>query len=439
VFDDVKTIYLSLINHELMFYGRFFMSILVEFTGEENEYMVSEMMFRQVFYALPQAIFILDLNGTILECNQAAQNFFSGGEQEVFFAQLTEWLNGSGFRQETWQGRQLRLELRILSEQMRVLEIYDESQNHSREVLFEESRTQSSRLMQMFESLPFGVAVLDLQTQRIWVANQRFCALVDNALEAGAVLNHIALRFQQVNTLHEYANGFADGVMRQALLKQQPIQIMALRLTNKQEHEYATLLLLDERLGQPVTLDHSSLLGKLRQQTPVVSSDFVQNFGNLYSTRPSLLEGRLVAMLLLAEKPISLTQATKSLEVSKVSISKLVNAMLERGDLTVSREFSTREHKFQLTHRLYLRDLIERRKTSSMIALQIDQLLEQTNQFDHKIRQQLHTHRELHLHVYAILDDLLAPFEKEQRLVYQQHLNSSWDAVLPLSATAISS
>jgi hypothetical protein len=35
----------------------FFVSILVELTGEENEYMVSDMMFRQVFYALPQAIF----------------------------------------------------------------------------------------------------------------------------------------------------------------------------------------------------------------------------------------------------------------------------------------------------------------------------------------------------------------------------------------------
>jgi PAS domain-containing protein/DNA-binding transcriptional regulator GbsR (MarR family) len=417
----------------------FFVSILVELTGEENEYMVSDMMFRQVFYALPQAIFILDLNGTILERNQAAQTFFSSGQQEVFFAQLVKWLSGSGSRQEIWQGRHLRLELRILSEQMRILEIYDESQNHSREVLFEESRTQSSRLMQVFESLPLGMALLDLHTQRIWVANRRFCALVDDTLEVGAVLNRIALRFQQVNTLHEYANSFSDGVLRQVLLKQNPIQIMAVRLKNKQEQDYATLLLLDERLGQSATVDHSNLLDKLRQQNSVVASDFVQNFGTLYSTRPSLLEGRLVGLLLLAEEPISLTQATKSLEVSKVSISKLVNAMLERGDLTVSREFSTREHKFQLTHRLYLRDLIERRKTSSMIALLIDQLLEQTNQFDAKIRQQLSMHRELHLHVYAILNDLLAPFEKEQRLVYRQHLNSSWDAVLPLSANAVSS
>lgn len=141
----------------------------------------------------------------------------------------------------------------------------------------------------------------------------------------------------------------------------------------------------------------------------------------------SPLEGRPIALLLLRAEPVSLGEAAGILGVSKVAVSKVSGAMLERGDLQIIRSFSSREHLLALTNR---NDIRVRRVASWAISILCDSLL-RTNHLDAATAAQIRDYLETHTRVAVALEQVLSPIEQRQARVLAEHLRKNWDAVPP--------
>ena len=164
---------------------------------------------------------------------------------------------------------------------------------------------------------------------------------------------------------------------------------------------------------------------------PVTPERFLTLMGELYEQlgQPQL-EGRLIALLLLRAEPVSVGEVARILSVSKVAVSKVSNAMLERGDLQIIKSFSSREHLLALTDHNYIRDLSVRRVASWAISILCDSLLE-TNHLDPATTEQIRAHLETHTRVAVALEQVLSPIERRQAKVLAEHLRENWDAVPP--------
>ena len=164
---------------------------------------------------------------------------------------------------------------------------------------------------------------------------------------------------------------------------------------------------------------------------PVTPERFLKLMGELYEQlgQPQL-EGRLIALLLLRAEPVSVGEVARILRVSKVAVSKVSNAMLERGDLQIIKSFSSREHLLALTDHNYIRDLSVRRVASWAISILCDSLLE-TTRLDPATTEQIRAHLETHTRVAVALEHVLSPIERHQAKVLAEHLRENWDAVPP--------
>ncbi|GAA4001138.1 hypothetical protein GCM10022631_09740 [Deinococcus rubellus] len=167
----------------------------------------------------------------------------------------------------------------------------------------------------------------------------------------------------------------------------------------------------------------------LRDGEPITPERFATLMGELYEQLglPSL-EGRLIALLLLSAKPVSLGEAAHTLGVSKVAVAKVSTVMQQRGDLMVSKFFSSREHLLALTDHTYIHDLSVRRITSWAISLLCDALLT-TNHLEAVSARQLRSYLETHTQVAVALERILSPIEHRQAQALATHLRENWDAV----------
>ena len=172
---------------------------------------------------------------------------------------------------------------------------------------------------------------------------------------------------------------------------------------------------------------------RLFDDQTITPESFIDHLGDAFhQTGLARLEGRLVGLLLQSSDAITLAAAAQSLGVTKVAISKITNEMLERGDLIMSREFSTRAHTFQLTDRAYLRDLMTRRATSWTVASLIQKLIESETALEPRAVAQLQVQLELYARTAVNLERVLAPLERHQTLAFEAHLEQDWDAIRPV-------
>lgn len=172
---------------------------------------------------------------------------------------------------------------------------------------------------------------------------------------------------------------------------------------------------------------------KLYGGGPVTPERFTELVGELYSQlgQPQL-EGRLVALLLLEARPISLGDAARRLGVSKVAVSKVSNVMLEHGDLQISKSFSSREHLLALMDHTYIRDLSVRRVASWAISVLCDQVLA-GGDVEQGAVSNIREHLEIHARTAEVLGQLLSPVEQQQARALSTHQRENWDAVPPKS------
>jgi PAS domain S-box-containing protein len=328
--------------------------------------------------------------------------------------------------------------------------------NLERERLLEQLVLERQRFEAVLAQMPLGVMVIDANSKRLSFYNAQIERQLGVSLAAGLSLNLINktkyFLSAQALSSHELPLNKAllkgettlgleveiernDASRQLALVNAAPIRDSLGRITA------AVLTLDDLTQAHHPTIDFNNLLQTLpsaqkalgfQGNSPSYQDEFIERLSEHYTRigQPAL-EGQLVGLLLLNPKPVSLTQAAKRLEVTKVAISKVANAMLGRGDLTVSRAFSSRQHLLALTNQCYVRDLHTRRAESWSIATLCDRLLKSDAALEPEVVSNLKNHLEIHARVALNLDGLLEPIERIQARVRTDHLRDNWDAVEP--------
>lgn len=333
--------------------------------------------------------------------------------------------------------------------------------NLDRERLLEQLALERARLEAVLAQMPLGVIVIDAQTKRLSFFNAHIERQLGSILALGLPLSTINKTKYFVNTtalssaelpLNRALNGGetilgleveierGDGSRSLALASAAPVRdslgrITAAVLTLNDLSQQRTSAIQIQALTQ-TTQSANQALGQFGSQ-PVTVEHFIELMGELYAQlgQPAL-EGRLVALLLSSTAAISLAIAAKLLGVSKVAVSKISTAMLERGDLSISRAFSSRQHLLALTDQHYIRDLISRRAASWTISILCDRVLEANPSLEDEVIKHLRTHLETHARVALSLEQLLSPIERSQARVRTEHLRDNWDAVEPKSKEA---
>lgn len=334
--------------------------------------------------------------------------------------------------------------------------------NLEREHLLEQLALDHARFEAVLAQMPLGVLVIDAQTKRLNFFNAHIERQLGSILAAGLLVSTInkaryfvngqalssaELPLNKALTKGETTLGLEveiernDGSRNLALASAAPIhdslgRITAVVLTLDDLTEQRHTAIQIQGLTQTIKSAMQALEVFGNQQ--VSKEQFIELMGEMYAQlgQPAL-EGRLVALLLSSATAISLTQAAKLLAVSKVAVSKISSAMLERGDLSISRAFSSRQHLLALTDQHYIRDLVSRRAASWTISILCDRVLETNPNLETDAIKHLQTHLETHARFALNLEQLLSPIERSQTRARIEHLRDNWDAVEPKNKDSI--
>jgi PAS domain S-box-containing protein len=323
-----------------------------------------------------------------------------------------------------------------------------------RERLLEQLALERSRLDAVLAQMPPGVIVADVEGPRVSYVNAQMERIIGLTLTPGMTLERIEHKSFKGGPQGKASVGVSlnralggvpvageeleikrpDGTTSVVMASAAPIhdrlgRIVAAVLTcedlTERRHAESEI----KRLTTSIQSAREALT--LYGGLPVTPERFVKLMGELYAQLgQAQLEGRLVAVLLLHPDPVTLAQAAETLGVSKVAVSNVSGAMSARGDLKVSKRFSTRENLLSLTDRSYVRDLSVRRVASWSIGILCDALLE-SNQLDPTTSEQIKAHLETHTRVAVALERVLSPIERKQAQAMQEHLINNWDAVQP--------
>jgi PAS domain S-box-containing protein len=326
--------------------------------------------------------------------------------------------------------------------------------NAGREQLLENLALDHARLGEVLAQLPLGVLVVDAGTRRVRLVNAQTERVLGMPLTPGMTLErierlglhqdgarvdgpgfslHRALEGQHVAG-REFGIRRPDGSRTLIRVSTGPVydrlgQMVAAVLTCEDLTRQRLTEAEDERASDAVQRAREALT--LHGGQPVTPARFLTLMGELHEgLGQSPLEGRLIALLLLRAEPVSLREAAGILKVSKVAVSKVTSAMLERGDLQIIKSFSSREHLLALTDHNYIRDLSVRRVASWAISILCDSLL-RTNHLAPAITEQIRAHLETHTRVAVALEQVLSPIEQRQAQALAEHLRENWDAVPP--------
>ena len=329
--------------------------------------------------------------------------------------------------------------------------------NLERERLLEQLALDHARFEAVLAQMPLGVLVIDAQTKRLSFFNAHIERQLGSILAAGLLVSTInkakyfvngqpllssaELPLNKALTKGETTLGLEveiernDGSRNLVLASAAPIRdslgritaaVLTLHDLTEQRHTAIQIQVLTQ------TIKSATQASEVFGNQQVSKEQFIELMGEMYAQlgQPAL-EGRLVALLLSNATAISLTQAAKLLAVSKVAVSKISNAMLERGDLSISRAFSSRQHLLALTDQHYIRDLVSRRAASWTISILCDRVLETNPNLETEAIKHLQTHLETHARLALNLEQLLSPIERSQARARLEHLRDNWDAVEP--------
>ncbi|AFZ67749.1 PAS domain S-box protein [Deinococcus peraridilitoris] len=316
-----------------------------------------------------------------------------------------------------------------------------------RERLLEQLSMERRHFEAVLQQLPVGIMLVDLSSRRISFTNARFEQLIGQEVQPGAPITPVLQRLLHGNDrplkasspLVQALQG-APGAANQDLFVQHP--------DGRRLHVWASAAPIHNRLDVPVaavfTLDHaddrwqqalsSNAQDGLPAEDSVTPQVFVRKLGrSLAALGSSPLEGRLVALLLLSTAPMSMSQAAQALSVTKGALSKVVHEMQQRGDLLVTRHFSTREHSLALAHQMYLRDLMERRDLSAGVASLAYAFLRDNPDLDPEVAVRVRDLADIRAQHALNIAKLLQVRQDAQRREREQHLRDNWDAVPPKS------
>jgi PAS domain S-box-containing protein len=360
-----------------------------------------------------------------------------------------------------WLRSRIRQELRpdgtVIATAGVLLDITREKEQEAeREHLLERVANERTRLEAILAQMPFGVIVMDAATKRFSYVNPQIERLLGTTLEPGIAFENVPVKVSRhgsakprkemslfraidegiVTQATEDEIELSDGQTRLIRSSTSPVRdrlgriIAAVSLVEDITEQRPTHLFTQELAAE---LDRARDRFHLFEGEQITAASFIDHLGDAFhQTGLARLEGRLVGLLLMSPDSITLAAAAQSLGVTKVAISKVTNEMLERGDLTMSREFSTRAHTFHLTDRAYLRDLMNRRATSWTVAALIQQLIESETTLEPKAVAQLQVQLELYARTAVNLERVLAPLERHQTLAFEAHLEQDWDAIRPI-------
>ena len=158
---------------------------------------------------------------------------------------------------------------------------------------------------------------------------------------------------------------------------------------------------------------------------------FIEALGSLYAEagRP-VLEGRFVSILLSCDEEIGLGEAASRLGVHKAALSRLANAMLERGSVKRSVDPRSRVHSYSLADHAYSFDVRVQVDASHAIATATRDFLEHRDLPAGAIKKLRH-HATFCNDVASSLERVLRPEEDRQAQDIEQHLEENWDALPP--------
>lgn len=363
--------------------------------------------------------------------------------------------------QQRWLRSRVRQELAadgtVLVSAGVLLDITREKEDEAeREVFLERVASERARYEAILAQMPFGVAVMDAATKRFSYVNPQLEKILGNTVEPGVGIDGLNVTISQqgasvqrnqtaifrainegvVTRAAETEIGRSDGQRRLIRSSTSPIRDRLGRIIAAVSVvEDITEQRPSHQFNQEIVAELERARSQLRlfDDQTITPESFIDHLGDAFhQTGLARLEGRLVGLLLQSSDAITLAAAAQSLGVTKVAISKITNEMLERGDLIMSREFSTRAHTFQLTDRAYLRDLMTRRATSWTVASLIQKLIESETALEPRAVAQLQVQLELYARTAVNLERVLAPLERHQTLAFEAHLEQDWDAIRPV-------
>ncbi|MDX2005319.1 MAG: hypothetical protein SFU83_08590 [Meiothermus sp.] len=157
--------------------------------------------------------------------------------------------------------------------------------------------------------------------------------------------------------------------------------------------------------------------------------EFINRVGSLYTRvgRPPL-EGRFVALLLLAEGPVAVARAAEQLGVTRQALQRLAVEMLERGDLKREGEFSTKRHLYSLADHAYSRDLRAHLDAITEVSELAEEMLGRARAGGDAALH-LRAHAELTRRAAESLRGLVESHERAREADLEAHLERNWDAV----------
>jgi PAS domain S-box-containing protein len=360
-----------------------------------------------------------------------------------------------------WLRSRIRQELRpdgtVIATAGVLLDITREKEREAeREHLLERVANERTRLEAILAQMPFGVIVMDAATKRFSYVNPQIERLLGTTLEPGIAFENVPVKISRHGSAKPRKDmslfrAIDEGIVTQATEDEIELSDGQRRLIRSSTSPVRDRLgriiaavslvedITEQRPTHLFTQELAAELGRARDRfhffegEQITAASFIDHLGDAFhQTGLARLEGRLVGLLLISPDAITLAAAAQSLGVTKVAISKVTNEMLERGDLTMSREFSTRAHTFHLTDRAYLRDLMNRRATSWTVAALIQQLIESETMLEPKAVAQLQVQLELYARTAVNLERVLAPLERHQTLAFEAHLEQDWDAIRPV-------
>jgi PAS domain S-box-containing protein len=323
-----------------------------------------------------------------------------------------------------------------------------------REQLLLELALERARFEAILAQMPQGVVVADVNSGRISLVNTQMERILGEPLVPGVEILSLELPSFHINGQPMNASELplARALQGETVHGEEfeierkggdraVVQQSAAPILDRTGRVVAAVLTVDDltgkRLAEAEVRRLSSAAANAREALrlygggPVTPERFTDLVGELYTQlgQPQL-EGRLVALLLLQAKPVSLGDAARQLGVSKVAVSKVSNVMLEHGDLQISKAFSSREHLLALTDHTYIRDLSVRRVASWAISVLCDQVLA-GGDIEQGAASNIREHLEMHARTAEVLGQLLSPVEQQQARALTTHQRENWDAVQP--------
>lgn len=315
-----------------------------------------------------------------------------------------------------------------------------------REALLEQQAAERARYEAVLQQQPVGVLVVDAATGRVQFANRRLEELLGAEVQPGAAASRVLEPVQPVtgaplvpfSLLEGALNGGEGGT-------DQDLQVVS---PEGPRRVWASAAPVRDRLGRLVaavlTLDDAGERWERLRLAPgadlppelppggVTPDVFVRQVGrHLAALGHSPLEGRLVALLLLSPGPLSLSQAARELHATKGALSRVVNELLRRGDVVVTRSSSSREHCLELANHTYLRDLLDERALSLHIASLGYALLRDSPGLDARVSRRVRDLADVRTRNALYLTRLLELRRAAQERARRIHLEQNWDAVPP--------